>query len=90
MIFNLAGLNPAIVKRAHVVGNVYAARGGRAGSTRVWVLVATTKDAGKLLGVDEDGRISSTQSYYLKALDNMPLIGRCEGVCNLNLEVTPI
>lgn len=88
MNFNLEQLNPAYTSHVPAIGNVYAAKGGK--GTRFWVVVAMKKETSYLLGVNEEGKISSSQSYYTDVVGRMPLIGYCPDVDGMEFNVYPV
>ena len=90
MNFNLDQLSPVYTSKVPCVGNVYCARGGKKGSTRFWIVVAIRGDSTYLLGINNDGEICSSQSYYTSAVGRMPLIGYCPDVDCMEFSIVPV
>lgn len=63
MKFNIPEIpNSAAFGNELRVGNVYAARGGV--KTAFWVVVAENEKSIALIGINREGEITSTASYY--------------------------
>lgn len=90
MNFNLDQLNPVYTSNKPCVGNVYCARGGKKDSTRFWIAVAMKGETTYLLGINNDGQICSSQSYYTSVVGKMPLIGYCPDVDGMEFAVVPV
>lgn len=73
------------------VGNVYACKGG--GKTRYWIVVGLDDRAVNMLGIDTDGKVTSTGNYGVHVFSGKfagfqrQLLGRCDGVENIDLDV---
>lgn len=76
------------------VGNVYPSKNTR--FTKYWVVVSLHNGSAHMLGIDKDGQITSTVSYgqhvfngehknFQRSLD---LVGTCDDIANLNLNIT--
>lgn len=84
MKFNLGELPPGILSPVEV-GNVYPAQGNR--PTVAWIVVGYRAGRVTLLGIDGEGQICSGQTYAEHAMADRPLIGRCQGVKDMALDV---
>ena len=74
------------------IGNVYRCNGG--GKTRYWIVVGLDDRSVNLLGINDQGEVSSTANYGRHVFENASLgfrgravLGFCEGVTDLNLSV---
>lgn len=73
-----------------IVGNVYASKNSMV--TKFWLVVAIRDNTAICLGLDDDGNITSGTNYgeYVftdKRYWNRRLVGRCEGVRDLNIKI---
>jgi len=75
------------------VGNVYACKGG--GKTRYWIVVGLDDVSVNMLGINADVKVTSTGNYGVHVFNGKfagftgrALLGRCEGIENLDLDVT--
>ena len=75
------------------IGNVYPCKGG--GKTRYWIVVGLDDVSVNMLGINADGRVTSTANYGVHVFANRyvgfpgrTLLGRCDGVDALDLDVT--
>ncbi len=80
---------PAIAEVASeqtvVAGNVYRSKGGK--GTSFWVIVAVRGTAAHALGLDENGEIVSSTSYGCHAFQRRELIGFCEELQTMELNI---
>lgn len=82
---------PTIIEPA-TVGNVYACKGGQ--KTDYWIVIRATDTAINCVGVDKEGRITSTANYQPHVFNKLyvgfgrPIIGRCEWVVGIRLKIT--
>lgn len=73
------------------VGNVYACKGG--GKTRYWIVVGYDGKSVNMLGVNADGKVTSTCNYGAYVFDNTskywhrPVIGFCHGLDKMKLQI---
>jgi hypothetical protein len=74
-------------RRYAKVGDVYPAKGGR-GENRFWVVIAVNKNHyAACIGIGEEGQVTSCQTYGAWAFEDRPLVGRCEGIDEMNFEI---
>lgn len=69
------------------VGDVYPAFGGK-GDSRYWLVVGVSR--GKrvvVIGLDHAGAVVGAAAYIESAFHRRPLLGRCENIKNMNLEI---
>lgn len=60
-------------------GNVYPGQGGRLPRTEYWLVVAVTESGlCHLLGLNAEGEVCRTASYYTHALQTRPILGRVD------------
>lgn len=87
MKFNLEKMPPNI-KVSLKVGNVFAARGGaRDSSPKFWVLVAVTKDAGVLIGLNANGEVISGTKYYHHTIQKWPIVGFVKDIESMSFDM---
>lgn len=74
------------------LGNVYRCKGG--GKTHWWIIVGISERTVNLLGVNSDGAVTSTANYGMHVFDGSvgftgrELVGRCEGIESMQLDIT--
>lgn len=68
------------------VGNVYRSKGGK--DTAFWIIVGVRGNAAHAIGIDCEGEIRSTTSYGVHTFQRRQLMGRCEGILDLTLDIT--
>lgn len=85
MKFDLAALPEGVINGIVQVGDVYRAHGGK--PTVLWVVVAISGTAVHMLWLDRDGAICSSTSYAMRAIENRTLVGRCDELDGLVLDV---
>lgn len=79
---------PPPAGRSAQVGDVYAAKGGK-GESRYWLVVSVVENKRiVVLGLDEGGAVVGGASYGAWAMKDRPLLGRCDGLENMSLEIT--
>lgn len=66
------------------VGDVYNAKGP---GPKYWVIVSVNGNAASALGINIDGEIVSATRYNLHAYEGRDLLGRCEDVANMKLNI---
>lgn len=76
------------------VGNVYPAKGAARKRIAMWVVIAINEtrmggQSAHLIGLNDDGVITSTTSYGVHAMQGRDLIGRVEGLEDLEFNVEP-
>lgn len=88
MRFNLEGCDHNRVYGEVFVGDVYAARGGNK-TAAYWIVVAVTEESKtvKCLGVNCDGEIVSTSSYYQHYFCERPKVGIVRDIGDIILDV---
>ena len=60
-------------------GNVYPGQGGKSPRTEYWLVVAVTGTGlCHLLGLNGEGEVCRTASYYAHALQTRPILGRVD------------
>ena len=71
------------------VGNVYRCKGG--GKTDYWIIIGIDERTVNLLGINRAGSVTSTANYGIHVFTspnfNRKLIGRCEGLDDLEFDV---
>lgn len=70
------------------VGNVYAARGGK--GTAAWVVISVRDRMCSVLGFDHTGSITSAENYGVHAFAFKGVIGRVDGLDELNLKLRAV
>jgi hypothetical protein len=74
------------------VGNVYAAKGGKASQrddTKYWAVVAVKEHGVSLLGLDAEGHVVTTANYLKHAVSGRQLVGRVPGLATVVMEIEP-
>lgn len=72
------------------IGDVYPAKGGSRQKIAMWVVVGIRGNMCHLIGLNNEGEISSTSSYGIWAMERRELIGHCPEVVDLVLTVKPL
>ena len=74
-------------RRLVKVGDVYPSKGGR-GDNRYWVVINVNKSGyAACIGIGEEGQVTSCQTYGAWAFEDRPLLGRCDGIEEMNFEI---
>lgn len=74
------------------LGNVYPCKGG--GKTRYWIVVGLQGSSVNLLGINNDGVVTSTASYGAHIFRETTyhagreLLGFCPGIAELEFDIT--
>lgn len=72
------------------VGDVYPAKGGARRKIAMWVVLNIHNGMVHLVGLNEEGVMTSTTSYGVHAMEERELIGRVEGLEELEFVVVPV
>jgi hypothetical protein len=91
MKFNLPEKDAPLLEDQKLrLGNVYSCKGG--GKTAYWIVVGIGDRSVNLLGINLKGQVSSTANYgqhvFESARFNREVIGRCEGIDDLEFDIT--
>ncbi len=91
MKFNVSSETRAQLQREVRVGDVYRAKGGSHNSPYMWVVFAIWQQRTvHMVGLDRSGEVRSTTSYGIHALEGRDLIGRVEGLEEMEFNVEPM
>lgn len=73
------------------VGNVYPAKGGARAKIAMWVVIGVDEGSQRvhLVGLNDIGEMRSTCSYGIWAMQSRDVIGRVEGLDELEFTVEP-
>lgn len=69
------------------VGNVYASK--NTAVTKYWVVIAVTGNSCQLVGINDEGEITTVQSYNNYVMEKRQLLGICN-LSNLVFDIIPI
>lgn len=73
------------------VGDVFPAKGGARVRIAMWVVLAVNETGGTvLIGLNDKGEVSSATTYASHVMEQRVLIGRVEGLEDMEFNVEPL
>ena len=96
MKFNIQQpINDRMINGGVRIGDVYPAKGGARRRIALWVVLSITgtDHSGQmvhLLGLNEEGEITSTSSYGLHAMESRERIGYVAGLEDMQFNIEPM